>query len=56
MIGDYTQIGHNVILATLNHDLTPEHRGTTIPAPIVIGENVLDWRSCDSDSRRNDWK
>ena len=40
MIGDYTQIGHNVILATLNHDLTPEHRGTTITAPIVIGENV----------------
>lgn len=40
VIGDYTQIGHNVILATLNHDLTPEHRGTTIPALIVIGENV----------------
>ncbi|MCI8589667.1 MAG: sugar O-acetyltransferase [Clostridiales bacterium] len=40
MIGDSTQIGHNVVLATLNHDLTPENRKTVIPAPIIIGKNV----------------
>lgn len=39
-IGDGAQIGHNVVLATLNHDLTPENRRTVIPAPITIGKNV----------------
>lgn len=39
-IGDGSLIGHNVVLATLNHNLDPEHRGDIIPAPIHIGRNV----------------
>ena len=39
-IGDSCQIGHNVVFATLNHGLAPEDRGTTYPAPIVLGKNV----------------
>ena len=39
-IGDDALIGHNVVMATLNHALAPEKRSTTIPAPIVIGNNV----------------
>ena len=40
VIGDGALIGHNVILATLNHDFLPEKRATTHPAPIKIGKNV----------------
>ena len=40
MIGDGALIGHNVVLATLNHDQTPARRGNLHPAPIVIGKNV----------------
>lgn len=39
-IGDGSLIGHNVVLATLNHSLDPAHRGDLIPAPINIGKNV----------------
>lgn len=39
-IGDNVLIGHNVVLATLNHDFDPEKRGTIIPAPIHIGHKV----------------
>lgn len=39
-IGDGTLIGHNVVLATLNHNEDPERRSETIPAPITIGKNV----------------
>ena len=39
-IGDGTLIGHNVVMATLNHDPAPEKRSTMHPAPIVIGKNV----------------
>ncbi len=39
-IGDGTLIGHNVVLATINHDLDPAHRNDNLPAPIVIGKNV----------------
>lgn len=39
-IGDGSLIGHNVVLATLNHCLEPEHRADLIPAPIYIGKNV----------------
>lgn len=39
-IGDGALIGHNVVLATLNHDLSPEKRSTLYPGPIVIGKNV----------------
>lgn len=39
-IGDGALIGHNVVLATLNHDFSPTNRSTLHPAPIVIGKNV----------------
>lgn len=39
-IGDGSLIGHNVVLATLNHDIDPSKRSTMHPAPIVIGKNV----------------
>lgn len=39
-IGDGTLIGHNVVMATLNHDLSPEKRGDMHPAPIAAGRNV----------------
>ncbi|GAA6409404.1 sugar O-acetyltransferase [Blautia hominis] len=39
-IGDGSLIGHNVVLATLNHNPDPEHRGDIIPSPIHIGRNV----------------
>lgn len=39
-IGDGTLIGHNVVLATLNHAKSPRNRSTMIPAPIHIGRRV----------------
>lgn len=39
-IGDGALIGHNVVLATLNHELAPDRRQNTIPSPIVIERNV----------------
>lgn len=39
-IGDRTFIGHNVVLATLDHDLAPSKRLLMHPAPIRIGKNV----------------
>lgn len=39
-IGDGALIGHNVVLATLNHDNNPNKRADMIPAPIIIGKNV----------------
>ena len=33
-------IGHNVVLATLNHDLDPRNRQSITFAPIHIGKNV----------------
>ena len=39
-LGDGCQIGHNVVFATLNHELQPERRGVTRPAPIVLGKKV----------------
>lgn len=39
-IGDGSLIGHNVVLATINHDFNPEKRGDMVPSPIVIGKNV----------------
>lgn len=39
-IGDGVLIGHNVVLATLNHAMSPKHRSTMEPAPIRIGKNV----------------
>lgn len=39
-IGDGALIGHNVVLATLNHAKSPRDRGSMVPAPIRIGKNV----------------
>ena len=39
-IGDNVLIGHNVVLATLNHNKLPQKRGNLIPSPIHIGNNV----------------
>lgn len=39
-IGEGSLVGHNVVLATLNHDLNPQRRQICIPAPIKIGKNV----------------
>ena len=39
-IGDEALIGHNVVLATLNHAKSPGDRASMIPAPIHIGKNV----------------
>ena len=39
-IGDGALIGHNVVLATLNHAMQPERRGDMLPAPIHIGKRV----------------
>lgn len=40
IIGDGTLIGHNVVLATLNHEIAPAKRQGMIPKPIKIGKNV----------------
>lgn len=39
-IGDNVLIGHNVVLATLNHDQRAEFRHYIYPKPIKIGNNV----------------
>lgn len=39
-IDDGALIGHNVVLATLNHCMIPEQRANLEPAPIHIGKNV----------------
>ncbi len=39
-IGDGALIGHNAVLATINHDFEPEKRGNMSFLPIVIGKNV----------------
>ena len=39
-IGNGALIGHNVVLATLNHAMSPKDRATMVPAAIHIGRNV----------------
>lgn len=39
-IGDNALIGQQVVLATLNHDLSPKRRGNMSPSPIKIGKGV----------------
>ena len=39
-IGDNVLIGHNVVMATLNHNEDIKKRGNLIPAPISIGNDV----------------
>ena len=40
VIGDGTFIGHNVVLATLNHGISLKDRCNTFPKPIFIGNHV----------------
>lgn len=46
IIGDNSLIGHNVTIATLNHDFNPQKRQNINPNPVVIGKNV--WIGADS--------
>ena len=39
-IGDRSLIGHNAVIATLNHNMDPELRANLIPAPVRIGSDV----------------
>lgn len=39
-IGNGVLVGHNTVLATLNHDVDPRKRGNLTPGPIVIGNDV----------------
>ena len=39
-LGDGCLIGHNVVFATLNHDLNPARRQICIPKSIIVGKNV----------------
>lgn len=38
--GDGCLIGHQVVIATLNHDLSPNSRGSMTPAKVTLGKNV----------------
>ena len=39
-IGENSLIGHNVVIATLNHEMDPYHRADIHPKPIHIGKRV----------------
>lgn len=39
-IGSGSLIGHNVVIATLNHDLDPSTRQAMRPKPVVLGDDV----------------
>ena len=39
-VGDDCLIGHDVVMATLNHDMDPSRRADLHPAPIVVGNRV----------------
>ncbi|BBE22826.1 hypothetical protein MN0502_17090 [Arthrobacter sp. MN05-02] len=39
VIGDDCLIGHNAVLATLNHDLAPSRHADLLPAPIILGSH-----------------
>ena len=39
-IGDKCLIGHNIIIATINHDVSPYTRRDLIPSKVTIGNNV----------------
>lgn len=46
VIGDGSLIGHNVVLATINHDLDPRNNRKNHYAPIIIGNHV--WISANA--------
>lgn len=40
VIGDDVLIGHNVVIATLNHNPDPDKRGNLMPLPVKIEDKV----------------
>lgn len=40
IIEDGVLIGHNAVIATLNHNIDPDKRGNLIPSPVRIGSNA----------------
>lgn len=40
VIGDDVLVGHNCVIATLNHNENPEQRGNLLPKPVRIGDKV----------------
>lgn len=50
-IDDGSSVGHNVVLATLNHDFHPDNRKSVIPLPIKIGKNVWIGSECHDFAR-----
>ncbi|MBQ8475739.1 sugar O-acetyltransferase, partial [bacterium] len=45
-IGDNSLIGHNVTIATLNHDFNPQKRASMMPKGVKIGKNVWIGSDC----------
>ena len=39
-IGDRALIGHNAVIATLNHNMDPAKRANLLPAPVYIGADA----------------
>ena len=39
-LGDHVLVGHQVVFATLDHDLDPARRAGMTPSPIVVKDNV----------------
>jgi len=44
-LGDGTFVGHNVTIATINHDFNPKNRAAMFPKPVKTGKNV--WIGAD---------
>lgn len=40
MKGGVSQVGHNCVIATLNHAMEPDCRADMIPRPVQIGNKV----------------
>lgn len=40
VIGEDCLIGHNAVIATLQHGMAPSERGDLLPSPVVLGRNV----------------
>lgn len=45
-INEGSLIGHNVTIATLNHDINPKTRASLTPSPVKIGKNVWIGSDC----------
>ena len=45
-IGARSLVGHNCVIATLNHNMDPVQRANLLPAPVRIGEDVWIGANC----------